>query len=201
MPENTPDFEKWIPYRHKQPAESPPELVVPNVMPIDERIWVPVEPNVWFRPLLMCTSRGYWCNLLRVRRSGVLSRHRHPLPVHGLTRAEGGVAILECDPVSPGIGNGLANGALRQNPRRLILHPRRAMFSPLHRSHRGASCRGFRRTSSPLPRSVWRNRRPSATARRWNWRRICTASARGGRWLARRVRTTQAGSHRVVPSE
>ena len=28
-------------------------------------------------------SRGYWMNLLRVRKSGVLSRHRHPQPVHG----------------------------------------------------------------------------------------------------------------------
>ena len=59
--------EKWLPYRHPQPKESPPELVVPNAMPTDERIWVPVEDNVWFRPLLMCVSRGYWMNLLRVR--------------------------------------------------------------------------------------------------------------------------------------
>ncbi len=84
VPVNVPDAEKWLPYRHKQPAESQPELVVPNVMPTDERVWVPVEPNVWFRPLLMCVSRGYWCNLLRVRRAGVLSRHRHPQPVHGM---------------------------------------------------------------------------------------------------------------------
>jgi gentisate 1,2-dioxygenase len=28
-------------------------------------------------------TQGQWCNLLRVRRSGVLSRHRHPAPVHG----------------------------------------------------------------------------------------------------------------------
>lgn len=78
------EAEKWIPYRHKQPAESPPELIVPQIIPTDERIWVPVEPNVWFRPLLLSASRGYWCNLLRVRRAGVLSRHRHPQPVHGL---------------------------------------------------------------------------------------------------------------------
>ena len=26
---------------------------------------------------------GGWCNLLRVRKAGVLSRHRHPAPVHG----------------------------------------------------------------------------------------------------------------------
>ena len=72
-----------IPYRHPQPAESPPELVIPDAIPADERIWVPQAPNVWFRPLCLCASRGYWMNLLRVRKSGVLSRHRHPQPVHG----------------------------------------------------------------------------------------------------------------------
>ena len=69
--------DKWQPYRKAQPAESPPELVVPDAIPTDERVWVPVEENVWFRPLLMCVSRGYWMNLLKVRKSGVLSRHRH----------------------------------------------------------------------------------------------------------------------------
>ncbi|HEU4549260.1 MAG TPA: 2,4'-dihydroxyacetophenone dioxygenase family protein [Rhizomicrobium sp.] len=72
-----------IPYRHPQPPESPPELVIPAAIPADERIWVPQGPNVWFRPLCLCASRGYWMNLLRVRKSGVLSRHRHPQPVHG----------------------------------------------------------------------------------------------------------------------
>lgn len=70
------------PYRHPQPAESPPELVIPRIIPEDERIWVPQQTNVWMRPLLLCASRGYWVNLLRVRRSGILSRHRHPQPVH-----------------------------------------------------------------------------------------------------------------------
>ena len=72
-----------IPYRHPQPKESPPELVIPSVIPDDERVWVPQGENVWFRPLCLCASRGYWMNLLRVRKSGVLSRHRHPQPVHG----------------------------------------------------------------------------------------------------------------------
>ena len=70
---------KWVPYRHPQPKESPPELIVPDVIPKDDRIWVPVEENVWFRPLCLCASRGYWMNL---QKSGVLSRHRHPQPVH-----------------------------------------------------------------------------------------------------------------------
>jgi len=78
----TPHDEKWERYRGKQPQDSPPELVVPNAIPVDERLWVALEENVWFRPLLLAASRGYWVNLLRVRKSGVLSRHRHPQPVH-----------------------------------------------------------------------------------------------------------------------
>ena len=30
-----------IPYRHPQPLESPPELVIPSVIPSDERVGVP----------------------------------------------------------------------------------------------------------------------------------------------------------------
>lgn len=72
-----------VPYRHPQPKESPPELVIPHAVPDDERVWVPQGNNVWFRPLCLSATRGYWMNLLRVRRAGVLSRHRHPQPVHG----------------------------------------------------------------------------------------------------------------------
>ncbi|MGH8799713.1 MAG: 2,4'-dihydroxyacetophenone dioxygenase family protein [Casimicrobiaceae bacterium] len=59
-----------------------PELAVAAI-PDDERVWVPQAPDVWFRPLLLNTVSGGWCNLLRVRRSGILSRHRHPMPVVG----------------------------------------------------------------------------------------------------------------------
>lgn len=52
-------------------------------LPTDEREWVPQAPDVWFRPLLLNTVIGGWCNLLRVRRAGVLSRHRHPMAVVG----------------------------------------------------------------------------------------------------------------------
>ena len=38
---------------------------------------------MWFRPLFLNTLQGQWCNLLRVRRAGILSRHLHPQPVHG----------------------------------------------------------------------------------------------------------------------
>jgi 2,4'-dihydroxyacetophenone dioxygenase len=59
-----------------------PEIAVQSI-PTDERVWVPQAPNVWFRPLLFNTVSGGWCNLLRVRKSGVLSRHRHPMVVTG----------------------------------------------------------------------------------------------------------------------
>lgn len=60
------------------------DLVVANVLDLDcdERLWVPQSDNVWFRPLLLSTSQGYFVNILRVRKSGILSRHRHSGPVH-----------------------------------------------------------------------------------------------------------------------
>jgi len=59
-----------------------PDLAVAAV-PDDERVWVPQAPDVWFRPLLLNTVDGGWCNLLRVKKSGVLHRHRHPMLVTG----------------------------------------------------------------------------------------------------------------------
>lgn len=61
---------------------SPPEIVL-RAVPDDERLWVPQAPDVWFRPLMLNTLQGGWSNLLRVRRAGILSRHRHPAPVQG----------------------------------------------------------------------------------------------------------------------
>jgi len=54
-----------------------------QAIPDDERVWVPQAPDVWFRPLLLNTVTGSWCNLLRVRNSGVLSKHIHPSWVTG----------------------------------------------------------------------------------------------------------------------
>ena len=59
-----------------------PDLVT-KAIPEDERLWVPQADNVWFRPLILNTTNGEWVNLFRVRRSGTLSRHRHPSPVYG----------------------------------------------------------------------------------------------------------------------
>jgi 2,4'-dihydroxyacetophenone dioxygenase len=59
-----------------------PEIAI-QAIPDDERVWVPQAPGVWFRPLLLNTVTGSWCNLLRVRKAGVLSRHIHPSWVTG----------------------------------------------------------------------------------------------------------------------
>ena len=59
-----------------------PEIAEPAI-PDDERVWVPQAPDVWFRPLLFNTVAGGWCNLLRVRKAGILHRHRHPMIVTG----------------------------------------------------------------------------------------------------------------------
>lgn len=58
------------------------ELLVPT-QPDDERMWVPQATNIWFRPILFSVANGYWVNLLKVRKSGVLNRHLHPSPVFG----------------------------------------------------------------------------------------------------------------------
>jgi 2,4'-dihydroxyacetophenone dioxygenase len=84
MPPMKVDPNPRMPYQYPMPKETLPDLVVPQAIPTDERVWVPQGENVWFRPLCLNRSQGYWMNLLKVRKSGVLSRHRHPQAVHGL---------------------------------------------------------------------------------------------------------------------
>ena len=83
MPAPIDEKEERTPYRHPQPAEMTGDLVVAPALPRDDRIWVPQAPDVWFRPMLLSVSQGYWVNLLKVTHAGVLSRHRHTNPVHG----------------------------------------------------------------------------------------------------------------------
>ena len=88
------DDDAYTPYQGEQPKEALSEIFVPQVFShslnkgvddnIDEeKLWVPQTDSVSFRPLCFCVSGGYYVNLLRVRGSGLLSRHRHPGPVHG----------------------------------------------------------------------------------------------------------------------
>lgn len=51
----------------------------------DERLWVPAsQEGAWLRPLLFDTTAGMWVNITRIRKEGMISRHAHPSPVHGL---------------------------------------------------------------------------------------------------------------------
>jgi 2,4'-dihydroxyacetophenone dioxygenase len=77
-----PSYSPMTPYQLPLPKEAQKEIVVPFAIPTDERVWVPQAENVSFRPLCLNASQGYWMNLLRVRKSGVLSRH--PQSVHGM---------------------------------------------------------------------------------------------------------------------
>lgn len=76
-----------VPYRKPQPFGMMPDIFMPGVLDLDadEHLWVPQAPGVWFKPLVLSVSQGYYVNLLRVRNSGVLSRHRHSGPVHAFT--------------------------------------------------------------------------------------------------------------------
>lgn len=77
-----------VPYRGKQPygvLGDFVELGVLDIDGVDERLWVPQSEDVDFRPLLLSPSQGYFVNILRVRRSGIVSRHRHAGPVHAFT--------------------------------------------------------------------------------------------------------------------
>lgn len=64
--------------------------------PEDERMWVPAGPGRWNRPLCFNVSQGYWVHLVKVTQAGVVSRHRHPAPVHGFV-LEGRWRYLERD--------------------------------------------------------------------------------------------------------
>ena len=59
------------------------EDLVIDTMPEDDRLWVPQTDTVSFRPILFNVSNGYWINLMKVTRAGILNRHLHPAPVFG----------------------------------------------------------------------------------------------------------------------
>lgn len=76
-----------LPYAKPQPAGMIADVFTPGALDLDgpDEEWVPQADGVWFKPLVLCVSQGYYVNLLRVRNSGVLSRHRHNGPVHAIT--------------------------------------------------------------------------------------------------------------------
>jgi 2,4'-dihydroxyacetophenone dioxygenase len=76
-----------VPYQLPQPSGMVADIIIPGALDIDvdESHWVQQAPDVHFRPIVLNVSHGYYVNILRVRASGVLSRHRHNGPVHAFT--------------------------------------------------------------------------------------------------------------------
>ena len=72
-----------VAYEGGQPTDMVPDLVIPDVWPQDERLWVPLGPGVWSRPLHFNVTHGQWTHLIRVTRSGIVTCHRHAGPVFG----------------------------------------------------------------------------------------------------------------------
>jgi hypothetical protein len=68
--------------RDPLPADARPDIFFQNVHDVDERMWVTQADGVQFLPLCFGVTQGYYVNLLRVRKSGVLSCHRHLGAVH-----------------------------------------------------------------------------------------------------------------------
>src|SRR5690348_7782028 len=80
--EGTP-FDLRTPYHGVQPDAMRPDLVVADVMPADDRLWVPLADGLFSRPLQFNVTSGAYTHVLRVTRAGVVQRHRHSGPVQG----------------------------------------------------------------------------------------------------------------------
>lgn len=80
-----PDRSK-IPYQLAQPFGCMPEVIIKGALDLDnEADWIEQAEGVAFKPLVFSVSGGYFVNILRVRKAGVLSRHRHAGTVHAFT--------------------------------------------------------------------------------------------------------------------
>ena len=71
-----------VPYAKPQPWGMTPDMVIPDVNTDDEKLWAPVAPGIWSRPIHLNVTGGFYVHLLRVKRSGLLQRHRHSGQVH-----------------------------------------------------------------------------------------------------------------------
>jgi 2,4'-dihydroxyacetophenone dioxygenase len=71
-----------VPYQKPQPWGMAPDMVVPDLLTEDPRLWAPVGQQMWSRPIHLNVTGGFYVHLLRVARSGLLQRHRHSGQVH-----------------------------------------------------------------------------------------------------------------------
>ncbi len=76
-----------VAYQKPQPFGMLPDVFLAGALDLDgdERDWVPQSEDVSFKPLILSVSQGFYVNILRVCRAGLLSRHRHSGPVHAFT--------------------------------------------------------------------------------------------------------------------
>lgn len=81
-------------YRGPKNTMAYPEIVIPDVFPEDEKVWVPLDDRIWSRPLCFNIAEGYFTHILKVKKTGIFNRHRHGSPVHGLV-LKGKWAYLE----------------------------------------------------------------------------------------------------------
>lgn len=73
-----------LPYQFPQAWGVQPEIFIQDTENEDQRLWTPLSDGIWSRPLHLNASSGYYVHLLRVKRSGLLQRHRHAGFVHAL---------------------------------------------------------------------------------------------------------------------
>ena len=66
-----------VPYAKPQPWGMAADMVVPNVLTDDPLLWAPVGEGIWSRPIHLNVTGGFYTHLLKVKRSGLLQRHRH----------------------------------------------------------------------------------------------------------------------------
>jgi quercetin dioxygenase-like cupin family protein len=69
------------PFLGSQPQGMRADLVIADVWPRDEKLWVPLSDGVWSRPLHFNVTAGQYTHLMRVTRAGIIARHRHTGPV------------------------------------------------------------------------------------------------------------------------
>jgi 2,4'-dihydroxyacetophenone dioxygenase len=73
---------KPIPYAKPQPWGMASDMMIPDIDTEDQNLWAPVAPDIWSRPIHLNVTGGFYTHLLKVKRSGVLQRHRHSGQVH-----------------------------------------------------------------------------------------------------------------------
>lgn len=83
VPAREPDRER-IPYQLPKAVHGLPDLFGKGALELDcpRDDWVAQGEGVSFKPLMFSPASGQYVNLLRVTKSGVLSRHRHFGTVH-----------------------------------------------------------------------------------------------------------------------